>query len=139
MFKNYLKTALRFLKHNRAFASINILGLSIAFAASFIILLYVINEFSFDNTHKNRKNVYRVLNYYKDFKQTMAGTPYILASALKDQFPQVLKASNARFVGFQLKLKEEFITVRPAMAAGSDIFSIFTLPFSGGIRRTESS
>ncbi len=132
MFKNYLKTALRFLKHNKVFASINILGLSIALAASFIILLYVINELSFNNTHKNRKNVYRVLNYYKDFKQMMAGTPYVLASALKDQFPQVLKASNARPVGFQLKLKEEFIAVRPAMAAESDIFSIFTLPLLGG-------
>jgi putative ABC transport system permease protein len=132
MFKNYLKTALRFLKHNKVFAGINISGLSIALAASFIILLYVINELSYNTCHKNRKDVYRVLNYYKDFKQIMAGTPYVLASALKDQFPQVIKASNARPVGFQLKLKEEFIAVRPAMAAESDIFSIFTLPLLGG-------
>ncbi len=76
MIKNYLKTALRFLKHNKIFAGINVMGLSIALAASFIILLYVINELSYNHCHKNRKNVYRVLNYYKDFKQTMAGTPY---------------------------------------------------------------
>jgi putative ABC transport system permease protein len=132
MFKNYLKTALRFLKNNKVFAGINILGLSIALAASFIILLYVINELSYNTCHKNRKDVYRVLNYYKDFKQIMAGTPYVLATALKDQFPQVIKASNARPVSFQLKLKEEFITVRPSMAAESDIFSIFTLPLIGG-------
>lgn len=131
MFKNYLKTALRFLKHNKVFATINILGLSIALAASFIILLYVINELSYDHFHKNRKNVYRVLNYYQDFKQMMAGTPYVLASTLKNEYPQVIKASNARPVGFQLKLKEEFIAVRPAIAAESDIFDIFTLPLLG--------
>ncbi|MCJ7449844.1 MAG: ABC transporter permease [Bacteroidales bacterium] len=132
MLKNYLKAALRFLKHNKVFAGINIMGLSIALAASFIILLYVINELSYNHCHKNRKSVYRVLNYYKDFNQIMAGTPYVLASALKDEFPQVIKAANARPTSFQLKLGEEIITVRPAMAAESDIFDIFTIPLTGG-------
>jgi putative ABC transport system permease protein len=127
MIKNYLKTALRFLKHNKVFAGINIMGLSIALAASFIILLFVINELSFDTCHKNRKNVYRVLNYYKDFKQVMAGTPYVLASAMKAEFPQVIRAVNARPVGLQLKVKEELIGIRPALATDPDIFDIFTI------------
>ncbi len=133
MFKNYLKTALRFLKHNKVFAAINILGLSIALAASFIILLYVINEFSYNHSHKSRKDIYRVLNYYKDFKQIMAGTPYILASALKNEYPQVIKASNARPVSLILKIGEESVGVRPAMAAGSEIFDIFTIPIIEGV------
>ena len=132
MLKNYLKTALRFLKQNKLFAGINILGLSIALAASFIILLYVINELSYNSVHKNRKDVYRVLNYYKEFKQTMAGTPYILASSLKDEFPQVIKAANARPVSLTLRIGEESVMVRPAMAAGSEIFEIFTIPFIQG-------
>lgn len=132
MLQNYLKTALRFLKQNKVFAGINILGLSIALAASFIILLYVINELSYNHVHKNRKDVYRVLNYYKEFKQTMAGTPYILASSLKDEFPQVIKAANARSVGLTLRIGEESVMVRPAMAAGSEIFEIFTIPFIQG-------
>ena len=133
MFKNYLKTALRFLKHNKVFAAINILGLSIALAASFIILLYVINELSYNHSHKNRKDIYRVVNYYKDFKQVMAGTPYVLASALKNEYPQVLKASNARPVSLMLKIGEESVGVRPAMAADSEIFDIFTIPIIEGV------
>ncbi|MBS1232037.1 MAG: hypothetical protein H6R35_875, partial [Bacteroidetes bacterium] len=133
MFKNYLTTALRFLKHNKVFAAINILGLSIALAASFIILLYVINELSYDHIHQNRKDIYRVLNYYKDFKQVMAGTPYVLASALKNEYPQVIKASNARPVSLMLKIGEESVVVRPAMAAGSEIFDIFTIPVIEGV------
>ena len=127
MIKNYLKTALRFLKYNKVFAGINIMGLSIALAASFIILLFVINELSYDTCHKNRKNVYRVLNYFKDFKQVMAGTPYVLSSAIKAEFPQVIRAVNARPVSLQLKVKEEFIGIRPAMATEPDIFEIFTI------------
>ena len=133
MITNYLKTALRFLKHNKVFAAINITGLSIALAASFIILLYVINELSYDTCHKNRINVYRVLNYYKEFKQVMAGTPYVLASSLKDEYPRVKKACTVRTVGLVFKIREELITVRPAMAASPDIFDIFTIPIVEGV------
>jgi len=132
MISNYLKTALRFLKHNKVFAAINITGLSIALAASFIILLYVINELSYETCHKNRKNVYRVLNYYKDFKQIMAGTPYVLASTLKDEYPQVKKACTVRPVSLMFKIKEESVAVRPAIAASSDLFDIFTIPLVEG-------
>ena len=46
MFRHYLKTAFRFLKRNRLYTIINAMGLSISLALSFIILLFVINEFS---------------------------------------------------------------------------------------------
>jgi putative ABC transport system permease protein len=128
MIKNYLKTALRFLKHNKVFAAINMMSLSIALAASFIILLFVINELSYDRFNKNRKYVFRVNNYYKDFKRSMAGTPYILAKALKEQFPQIENAATTRYLrGFSLKLKEETIIVPDAMATSSEIFNIFTI------------
>ena len=133
MITNYLKTALRFLKHNKIFAAINIAGLSIALAASFIIILYVINELSYDTCHKNRKNVYRVLNYYKEFKQVMAGTPYVLASTLKDEYPRVKKACTVRNVSLVFKIREESIAVRPAMSASPDIFDIFTIPLVEGV------
>ncbi|MCX6255885.1 MAG: ABC transporter permease [Bacteroidia bacterium] len=133
MLKNYLKSALRFIKHNKVFAGINLMGLSIALAASFIMLLFVINELSYDWCHKNSKRVYRVLNYYVDFKKTMSGTPYVLATVLKDEFPQVEKAVRVKYVrGFKLKFKEEFIAVNDAIATDSDIFDIFTLPLING-------
>jgi putative ABC transport system permease protein len=133
MLKNYIKSASRFIRNNKLFTAINLLGLSIALAASFIILLYVVNELSYDRCHKNSRQVYRVLNYYVDFKNTMSGTPYVLASALKDEFPQVEKAANVRYIrGFALKVNDEWITVNDATATSSDIFDIFTLPLVNG-------
>ncbi len=132
MIVNYLKSALRFLKQNKVFAGINMLGLSIALAASFIILLFIINELSYDHCHKNRKQVFRVVNYYVDFKSTMSGTPYVLASALKDEFPQVKHAIRAMPMrGFKLKIKDEFIPVNRAIATDSEVFYIFDLPLIG--------
>lgn len=133
MFKNYFKSAIRFIRHNKVFASINIIGLSIALAASFIIMLFIINEFSYDRYHKNNKRVYRVLNYYVDFKLIQSGTPYILATTLKNEFPQIEKAVRVRYArGFSLKVKEETFAVNDAIATDSDIFGIFTLPLIAG-------
>jgi len=87
MFKNYLGSALRFIWRNKVFASINLLGLLIALTVSFIMLLYVINELSYNRYNKNIARVYRVLNYYVDFKKTTTGTPYVLATALEKEFP----------------------------------------------------
>jgi len=128
MLKNYLRSAIRFLKQNKIFAAINAIGLSIALAVSFIILLFVINELSFNHCHKNRKQVYRVINYYVDFKSNMSGTPYVLASTLKEEFPQVEKASmERRLRAFRLKNGEEYINIQNAVAANSDLFEIFTI------------
>ena len=134
MFKNYLKSAFRFIKHNKVFAGINLAGLSIALAASFIMLLFVINELSYDRYQKNRKRVYRVLNYYVDFKNTQSGTPYVLATALKDEFPQIEKTVKVRYLrGIRLKLKEQSeIVVNDAIATDSDIFDIFTIELISG-------
>ena len=133
MLKNYLKSALRFLRHNKLFAGINLLGLSIALAASFIMLLYVINELSVDRCHKNSKRVFRVLNYYVDFKTTQSGTPYVLAGTMKQEFPQVEKAANVTYLrGFSLKHNDNVFSVPRAIGTESDIFDIFTLPLISG-------
>jgi putative ABC transport system permease protein len=134
MFRNYLKTAFQNLKQNFVFTSINILGLSIALAVSFIILLFVINELSYNSCHKNKDSVYRVINYKKEFKSSWAGSPYILASTLKEELPQVVKAVNVRNLrGFNIKHKEEELRIRRAVATNSDVFDIFTLPLLYGV------
>jgi putative ABC transport system permease protein len=133
MFKNYLISALRFIKQNKVFTGINALGLSVALTASFIMLLYVINELSYDHCHKNRAKVFKALNYYVDFDKTDSGTPYILATALKDEFPQIAKAIRVRRMsGFKLKLKDEYINVPNAVGTDSEVFDIFTLPLISG-------
>jgi putative ABC transport system permease protein len=132
MFRNYLKTALRFLKHNKTFAGINALGLSIALAASFIILLYVINEFSYNHCFKNRERIFRVNNYYIDFKNVMTGTPYVLASTLKSEYPQIEKAANTTYVrGLALKVNNEYIGIPQPVGSSSEIFDIFSIHLLG--------
>jgi putative ABC transport system permease protein len=132
MFNNHFKTALRYLKQNKIFAGINALGLSIALAASFIMLLYVINELSYNSYYKNKQQVFRVLNYYVNFKKTIPFTPYILAPTLREEFPQIEKAIRiSKLRNVKIKLKDEFIDLSDAIATDSEVFNIFTLPLIG--------
>ncbi|MFA5419548.1 MAG: ABC transporter permease [Bacteroidales bacterium] len=132
MLKHFFKTGLQFLKANKVFAFINALGLSIALAVSFIIVVYVVNELSYNHCHKNRDRVFRVNNYYVEFGKINNGTPYILSSALKEEFPQVEKSIRVRYAGpVKLRCGDAFINAWSPMATDSDIFDIFTLPLVG--------
>ncbi len=60
MLKNYFKITLRHLSKNRAYALINVLGLTLGITAALFILQYVYFELSYDTFHQQAKNIYRV-------------------------------------------------------------------------------
>jgi putative ABC transport system permease protein len=60
MFANYLEIAFRSLLKFRAYSAINLFGLSLGLMAGVMILIYVLDELSFDNFHVNKDRIYRV-------------------------------------------------------------------------------
>src|SRR3569833_1946912 len=91
MIKNYLKTAFRSLKKNRAFTAINILGLALGFTASLLIVFYVTDDLSYDRYNVNADRIYRV---NEDLKLGGNKVQYAvcmppLAQILKTDFPDV--------------------------------------------------
>ncbi len=60
MFQNYLKTALRNLWRNKGFSAINIVGLAVGLATCLLIVLYVIDELSYDRGNKQADRIYRL-------------------------------------------------------------------------------
>lgn len=133
MFTNYFISAIRFFKKNWIFSIINFSGLTIALAASFIMLLFVINELSYDRSFKNMNNIYRVIHFKDDFKKKYAGTPYPLSTKLKQEFPQILKSANFRRIVMSINLEQGNLT---SVGAGteSDFFEIFPLRFIYGVQ-----
>lgn len=74
-----------------------------------------------------------MISYLKEFNSTEAGTPYVLAKTLKEEFPIVEKATTTRSLrGFKIKQDDHYINIRIALATDSDVFDIFTIPFVGG-------
>ena len=60
MIANYLKIALRNIKRNPLYVSINIFGLAVGLAVSILILLFVRYELSYDRYHEQADRIVRV-------------------------------------------------------------------------------
>ncbi|HZX57732.1 MAG TPA: ABC transporter permease, partial [Mucilaginibacter sp.] len=98
MLRNYIKTAWRNLLRNKSYAAINIVGLAIGIAACLLIFLIVSFETSFDNFHKKKDQIYRVMTVFHnpDGIHPSSGTPLPIAQGLRLDFPQ-LKGVTAIF------------------------------------------
>ena len=93
MLKNYLKVTLRNLTRNKTYSIINILGLTIGFAASLLIMLYVFYEQSFDDFHQNTERIYTIQSaHYSDgsLVRQRYRAPIPMGPKLKQEFPEVL-------------------------------------------------
>jgi putative ABC transport system permease protein len=71
MLKNYIVVALRNIQRQKLYAFIKIFGLAIGIASCILIYLFIMDERSFDNFHKNGDHLFRVvrIQYDKDSKQ----------------------------------------------------------------------
>ena len=91
MFKNYFKTAFRFLLKNKTFSFINIIGLAIGTLCCLYIVLYVEDQYSYDKHEKNAEDIYRVTTWLSlpgDMHNNSTCSPPI-APAIKKDFPEV--------------------------------------------------
>jgi putative ABC transport system permease protein len=58
MLRNYIVTALRFLAKNQMFASVNTIGLAVSISCAMLIYLYVKNELTYDEFHRDIDRLY---------------------------------------------------------------------------------
>ena len=61
MLFNYLKVTFRNIKKYKTFSLINVLGLSVSMSICLLIILFIIDQRSFDTFHSNSENIYRVI------------------------------------------------------------------------------
>lgn len=61
MIKHYIKVAIRLIKRSFLFSSINMLGFVLGMTAAFLIYLWIVDELTFEDFHRNRDSVYRVI------------------------------------------------------------------------------
>jgi len=112
MFKNYLKTALRNLLRNRAYALINIAGLSAGIAAALLIFLVIQYETSFDSFHKKKDVIYRIGTafYLEGAYSYSEGTAFPVGPAVRNELAQVKNVARI------FKTDDEPVTIEDGAA-----------------------
>lgn len=94
MIKNYLLLAIKHLRKQKIFSIINVLGLTVGITCCFMIFLFIMNEMSYDNFHKNGKNIYRVMRVGNNNGERRE-VPYLsppYGPALLNDYPDAVKA-----------------------------------------------
>ncbi|HXL58713.1 MAG TPA: ABC transporter permease, partial [Chitinophagaceae bacterium] len=133
MFKNYFKIPYRHLLRSKGFSIINISGLAIGMASAMLILLWVQNEISYDRFYTKTDRIYKMYNRDKvnGELQALNQTPPVLASSLKQDFPEVEDAVRFRNVTFLASVGEKHLNAQGAFA-DSGFLSMFSFPLLKG-------
>jgi len=134
MFKNHIKIAFRNIWNNKFYSSINIVGLAVGMACSFLILLYVLHEFSYEDMHENRDRIFRI-NERSAFG-SRNHIPYPLYNLIINKFPEIQNIANIsrnKKFPIPLKINSEFQKINIALyEANSKIFDLFDIQLISG-------
>jgi len=139
MLKNYLKIAWRNLLRHRIFSTINIFGLALGMTCSILIMLWVQDELSFDQFHKNGPQLYRVMaNLNWGEIQTGQNTPQPLAEALRKDIPEITHVVNMTDWDFGglFKANGKINKETKGRYASSELFQMFSFPLRQGNPKT---
>lgn len=135
MFKTYIKIAWRNILKNKGIFSINIVGLALGIASCLIIMLFVVDELSYDRYNERADQIVNVVFKAKingeEIKEGAVMAP--VGRTLKQEFPEVLDATRIRNIGMP-KISVDNRSYREDRFAyvDSNFFNVFTLPIIEG-------
>lgn len=145
MLKSYFVTAFRFLQKNRSFSFINIFGLAIGTVCCLYMLLYVREQYSYDQHYKQADNIYRVNSYVKragDVHNVATTSPPI-APAMKNDFSEIQQYTRVAISMSEnrhlLHYNDKAVYVTEGAYVDSTFFDIFTYHFVSGTPSTALS
>ena len=143
MILNYLKVTWRSIKKHKSFSLINILGLAASMSVCLLIMLFIIDQRSYDRFHEHSDRIYRVNS---DFKSgggnealLYATSPADLAMKLEQEFPAVEEAVRIRggYSG-EIRVGEKTFNLQGLFTDG-DFFELFDFELLKGDSQTALS
>ena len=132
MVKNYLLIALRNAWRNKGYSLINLLGLAIGITSSIIILLFVLDELSYDRHNEHFREIYRICIRGKiqgnEIEAALSNAP--MGAALKTGYPEVEEFTRLfTFDGDPVVRYEDRVFIEENFYyADSTFFNVFTAP-----------
>lgn len=135
MYCHLIKSVFRNIARDPWFPAITLAGLTFAFACTFIALIYVFNELSYDKHHKNRDRIYKVIQYNENLATYFATSPHILYTTIKEEVPHIEKAAISRSIPLWIPDREgKPVRQTNSVYANSEIFEILSFDLIHGDR-----
>ncbi|MGK7395207.1 MAG: ABC transporter permease [Candidatus Cyclobacteriaceae bacterium M3_2C_046] len=137
MLQNYFKLVFRNLYQKFNYSFIHIAGLSIGIAASLLIIQHVNYEYSYDQFHQHKIQIYRVQynSYANGEKQFSSATAYpLVGPAMKEEFPEVENYCRLflRYGGGIMRYQDKSIQEDQVFQADPSFLEMFSYPLLKG-------
>ena len=133
MLKSYFIIAIRNLQRNKVYSLINIVGLSIGLTCTMLIMLYVMDEVSFDKFHKDVNHIYRIItkgkSNGKEFKDVNTG--FLQGPRFAQNVPGIKSFVRVQSGYEDIKTGTE-VQSQDLLYVDSSFFSVFTFPLING-------
>jgi len=126
MWKNYMKVAFRSIRKQKSYSAINLLGLAVGLGCTFLILMYVADERSFDRYHSDADRIYRMTASASGDFDGIAKVNGAWGATAREQIPGIESLTRFMFFGqarFTLGNRKEY--VYGGLYADSTTFDVF--------------
>lgn len=121
-----MSSFINFLKRNKLYSAVNLLGLSLSMAFVLLLAVYVTSQLGIDSFNKNADRIYVIAQ-----KETLS-TGYWLPRHMKANFPEIERSASYSSNGLQeYKIDGNTVNARTSYA-DSSFFDIFSFPLVEG-------
>ncbi len=139
MFKNYFKVGIRNILKYKAFSFINIFGLAMAMSVCMLIILMLADQKGYDQFHKKKDRIYRILGTPEKGSTPYATVPFPLSETLKNEYPIIENSVLLRRgFGGDATYNDKTTDLRGYFASES-LFEILEFPLIKGNKNTALS
>ncbi|RYF71229.1 MAG: ABC transporter permease, partial [Cytophagaceae bacterium] len=101
MLRNYLIIAFRTLSRNKLYTTLNVAGLTFGITCFLLIGLYLFDELTFDQQHRNANRIYRAIQHKKTPTEelTIAASSYKVAEESKKRIGEIENSARIIRIG----------------------------------------
>lgn len=130
----FMSSFINFLKRNKLYSAVNLLGLSLSMAFVLLLAVYVTSQLSTDSFQKNADRIYVIAQ-----KETVTSA-YWMSRHMKANFPEIESSASYSTNGLQeYKIDGNIVNARTSYA-DSSFFDMFSFPLvEGDLREWKAS
>lgn len=130
----FMSSFINFLKRNKLYSAVNLLGLSLSMAFVLLLAVYVTSQLSTDSFQKNADRIYIIAQ-----KETVTSA-YWMSRHMKANFPEIERSASYSTNGLQeYKIDGNIVNARTSYA-DSSFFDMFSFPLvEGDLREWKAS
>ena len=139
MIKNIFRIIFRNISRQKGSTIINVTGLAVGMAASLLILMWVMDELSYENFNEHAGQIYMVNQdqFYTGERFRVPVTPHPCAPVWKERIPEIRETARLVMLPRMLfRIGDKVFFETQVKAADSGILKVFTLPLIYGDARS---